>query len=979
MVHQVSPSLAKKEDTSDSMNARKRLPVALAGLVPRHRTGGKTSQPGPCWRFVQAMQGWFSTTGRMFLFVCLAALAVSFFPESAYGQRLLVSNFGKSTSGNTANNKDLAQAFSTGSNADGYILTSVSVSWRVNSNSNFTLSIYTDNSGAPGTSLGALTGTSGLNIYGSFEYTSSTGIELDPNTTYFLVLDLAGAVNIDWAYTSQNAEDSGKASGWSIANKYVSRARTSTGGWTDQNDVLKVRIDGYIKGTGITATLSPWAPVQRTGGRLHYRYDLKFSEAVLKSYMDMRDHVFTVTGGTIVKAKRIHKKTVFHKGERRMLSNHWRMEVRPDTDGGTVTVALTAYRICNQQGALCTRNGVPLSNEPSLTLDNSNATPSLRIENTSAHENSGWLRFKVIASYPSVMHYIEFDFNIVSGGTATAGADYVDLPHGQRHWFQRNQEEYGVNVRINDDSHNEGNETVHVQISNAQLVNEDGDVLETLTITGATAVGTIRNTDPIPLAFLGRLGRTAAVQVVEQVEERMRAPRESGLQARLAGQELRRGMERDVRHHFLSRLQAAAGASRTGVDSPAPMDTQAGLAGDELRRLGLRSGDMLTGSALEMNRQTHQGGTVSFWVRGLESQFTGQEDELSLKGGVRTTMLGADWVKGPLVAGLLLSHKGAVGDYSGVSAGAITSSLTGLHPWLGYQATERITLWGVTGYGRGALSVTPGAGATLDNGLSMAMAAGGLRGELVHSGVGGFGLAFKADALWVGTGTEGVISPTGNLAVVEATVTRFRTALETSRSYAFGRELSLEPSLEVGLRHDDGDAETGAGVDIAGSLIALNPLPGLSADVRVRTLLMHQAEGFQDRGVSVSFSYDSTPATPLGLTARLAPSWGGQTTSGAEALWGRETMAGLPGRLASGNRLEAELGYGQPVGRRLIGTPHFGVGASERGRDYRLGYSLTLSERSATNFEVGVDAQRRDSLSQGRVQHEVLGRITARW
>ena len=38
----------------------------------------------------------------------------------------------------------------------------------------------------------------------------------------------------------------------------------------------------------------------------------------------------------------------------------------------------------------------------------------------------------------------------------------------------------------------------------------------------------------------------------------------------------------------------------------------------------------------------------------------------------------------------------------------------------------------------------------------MAMAAGGLRGDLADSVVAGFGLAFKADALWVGTGIEGV-------------------------------------------------------------------------------------------------------------------------------------------------------------------------------------------------------------------------------
>ena len=50
-------------------------------------------------------------------------------------------------------------------------------------------------------------------------------------------------------------------------------------------------------------------------------------------------------------------------------------------------------------------------------------------------------------------------------------------------------------------------------------------------------------------------------------------------------------------------------------------------------------------------------------------------------------------------------------------------------------------------------------------------------------------------------------------------------------------------------------------------------------------------------------SYNPTPSTPLGFVARVAPSWGGQATSDAEALWGRETMGGMAhGGLASGNR-----------------------------------------------------------------------------
>ena len=63
-----------------------------------------------------------------------------------------------------------------------------------------------------------------------------------------------------------------------------------------------------------------------------------------------------------------------------------------------------------------------------------------------------------------------------------------------------------------------------------------------------------------------------------------------------------------------------------------------------------------------------------------------------------------------------------------------------------------------------------------------------------------------------------------------------------------------------------------------------------------------------------------------------AEPWGGQATSGAEAMWGRETMARMAhGGLALGNRLDGEVGYGLPVGSRFVGTPTFGVGTAGTG------------------------------------------------
>ena len=160
----------------------------------------------------------------------------------------------------------------------------------------------------------------------------------------------------------------------------------------------------------------------------------------------------------------------------------------------------------------------------------------------------------------------------------------------------------------------------------------------------------------------------------------------------------------------------------------------------------------------------------------------------------------------------------------------------------------------------------------------------------------------------------------------------------------------------------------------------------LAVDLRVRMLVMHQAEGFSERGMALSLSYNPTPSTPLGFTARVAPSWGGEATSGAEAMWGRETMAGMANAgLASGNRLDGEVGYGLPVGNRYVGTPRVGFSTSEYGRDYRIGYGMQVLEQGKLNLELGIDAERRESpLFQMQEQgagtdQRVLGRASVQW
>ena len=592
-------------------------------------------------------------------------------------------------------------------------------------------------------------------------------------------------------------------------------------------------------------------------------------------------------------------------------------------------------------------------------------------------------------------------------GSAKAGADYVAKSGTLT--FSAGERSKTVQVDILDDTHDEGEETFTLALSNVS-----GGV-----IMDGQATGRIRNHDPLPRALLARFGRTAAVHVVEQVEERLQAPREPRVEGRFAGRGPRPGLERDLAVNLLgaagpadaaSGLGAPAGPMQPGVgrmasvgpgNGPmgggglldgggvgglkAPGVGRMGLGGPDDGLMGgglldMGGGHLPSGSAFAVNRETRQGGVLSFWSRGSQSSFVGREGALGLDGDVRTTMFGADYAKGPVVVGLSLASSRGLGNYAGVDAGRVATSVTGLYPWLGYRVTDRVTVWGVTGYGAGGMMLTPGGGPALKSALSMAMAAGGTRGELTGGGPGGFGLAFKADALWVGTSVDGVDGPSGRLAATGTAVTRFRTGLEGSREFLLAGRISLRPSAEVGLRHDGGDAETGAGVDVGGGLILADSSTGLALDVRMRMLVVHQADGFRERGMALSLSYDPTPSTPLGFVARVVPSWGGEATGGAEALWGRETMAGVAhGGFASGNRLDTEIGYGLPVGSRFVGTPRVGFAATAHGRDYRMGYGVTLLERQTLNLELGVDARRRESPMQDGADHGFLGRATAGW
>ena len=110
------------------------------------------------------------------------------------------------------------------------------------------------------------------------------------------------------------------------------------------------------------APLTPLTAVIENAAASHdgesvFTFELRFSEEFGISYKTLRDHAFTVTGGTVKKAQRIEQGS----------NIGWKITVRPNSDGA-VTIILPITEDCDAQGAICTEDGRKLSTELVLTV-----------------------------------------------------------------------------------------------------------------------------------------------------------------------------------------------------------------------------------------------------------------------------------------------------------------------------------------------------------------------------------------------------------------------------------------------------------------------------------------------------------------------------------------------------------------------------------------------------------------------------------
>ena len=145
-----------------------------------------------------------------------------------------------------------AQAFTTGANAAGYVLSSVKVVSRDAAGDGFTVALYTvDDDGYPDALHALLTAPDSF-AAGTLVFTAYTDTILEPNTTYALVFDVLSSP-ADVGITISNDEDSEAAAGWSIANTYYLRRST---GWEPPSTSLALTASIRIAIEGAAAPVS---------------------------------------------------------------------------------------------------------------------------------------------------------------------------------------------------------------------------------------------------------------------------------------------------------------------------------------------------------------------------------------------------------------------------------------------------------------------------------------------------------------------------------------------------------------------------------------------------------------------------------------------------------------------------------------------------------------------------------------------------
>ena len=870
-----------------------------------------------------------ATTGTYTVTVTRAAAAPA--PDPMPEPQTLVSNTGQPRHASVELHKERRRVgikFTTGDSTTGWTLAAIRLqvtAWH----SSVTPSVKLRRMSGrwPGTTIATLANPSPGT--GSKAFTAPSGLTLQPNTTYGVVVAAGvrrGRFNL--GITKSNHEDSDSAAGWSIANASGSHA---SGSWSSFPQSLMVAAQGTATSNDATPNgLTGWfasTPAEHDGSRT-FTVRIGFSDAIRMSRSAMKDHAVQVSGGSVTTAKRVER-----------TGDLWDIKIAP---AGLESITVTAQggRECGSTGAICTADGRALA----ATLTRTIPGPLvLAVADAEAREGTDPAVVFTVTLNRAPSRQVTVDY-ATADGTARAGEDYTATSGTLT--FAAGVVEQSVNVPVLDDVRDEGEESFTFTLSSAA-----GALLG-----DAEATGTIVNSDPMPKAWITRFGRTVAAQTVDAIGARL--GHDGGSRIVIGG----------------VALGGAANGSKLeeGLDALRYDDVgEADLGSHVARARSMSAQELLLASEFQLDSGDGDNAPAwTAWGRVASSGFEATEDEVAMDGDVTTGILGIDVSRDRWLAGLAVSLSEGDGSFAHIANGStsdegrIEGRLESVYPYARYRLTERFDVWGLVGYGTGELTIAEHAGGNrtrdvvTETDLSMRMGAMGTHGRLLSAPEsGGLELAVKADAFWVRMESEAVESQdSGRMKASTGDASRLRLAIQGWQAFELAPDSTFTPSAQLGLRHDGGDAETGTGLEVgAGARIGGRRF---SIQGTVRVLVAHEEDDYKEWGAGGSIRIEPGDSG-RGLSFALGPAWG-TASSGVERLWSRSSARGLArdDDFDSGRRIEAEVGYGIGLGGpRDVLTPYAGLSlSSDGGSVYRTGARWTLGAGAALRLEAAHEA-----------------------
>ena len=577
--------------------------------------------------------------------------------------------------------------------------------------------------------------------------------------------------------------------------------------------------------------------------------------------------------------------------------------------------------------------GTAIANSTGVGTIAADAMPALSITDAVPVAEGGEATFMVSLS-PASSELVTVAY-ATQDGTAVAGSDYTAASGTLQ--FDPGMTSHTIRVAVLNDTAVEPTETFAVELSDPVRA----------TLADGTGVGTItddmehRVERPIPTG-LPEVGRVIAFSAVTcRIDRKMSDTRTWDNAGRLAGGGFPPAANFGGHAAFGGPGTTFGGSTGAFGDSPFP--TQASMTpGQQLGTL----------SFLMASQETAEGGggRVAAWGCGDYRRLSGAGGlgAGSWNGEVYSLHVGVDVRLGSnVLAGVSVSRsrgmidsEGGLG--SGTDGGEHDLRLVGVHPFLGWSVTPGLQLWGTVGHAWGELRIVDELGG-LTGAATLNSGALGLNGRLLTRG-----------ATTLSLRGEGALAQlTADSATFEVATLdmwRFRLTTELSHELLFSSGTSLTPWAELGARHDGGDGQTGAGLELGGGLRYRVPQVGLTAEGYGRWLAVHEG-ALQEWGVGAMVTIDPG-MDRRGLSASVTPSWG-ETASGVQRLW-QQGAAGPAWYGTSRAQVDAQLGYGVPVfGGRSVLTPFGAMNlAGDEARRYRLGGSLATSRWTTLSLEI---------------------------